>query len=74
MILLLNITGFIFMGLMAYFLWQIPGWLWVKAGISFFVGFSFIAYAQGIQKEKSTAEEWKPYLDYVDSVEEKIDD
>lgn len=68
MILLLNITGFIFIGLMAYFLWQIPGWLWIKATISFFVGFCFIAFAQGIQGDNFKTEECKPYLD-----KEKID-
>lgn len=52
MITLYNIIGCIFMGLTAYFLWAIEGWLLAKTLVAFFVGLTFITIAQTMQKEK----------------------
>ena len=73
MVTLYNIIGCIFMGLMAYFLWAIEGWLPLKALVAFLVGFMFIAIAQSKKKEQCDDIYEREMANYAEGYEEQKD-
>jgi hypothetical protein len=67
MVILYNIIGCTFLGLMAYFLWSIDGWLWLKALVAFLVGFVFIAVAKSMKDEQCDDKTYEQELaDYAE--------
>jgi hypothetical protein len=63
MVILYNIIGCTFLGLTAYFLWSIDGWLWIKALVAFMIGFIFIASSHSMKEDKHDDSEWLEYID-----------